>query len=122
MEMTGKPWPWTVQAQEIVQRAIRDGAPKVDLLPDEFGEELAQCKTRQRLVASENLEDYWVQEVFYRGAWRILSQTDLFDDVGTVLCARNKEETRTLDEILPKAYGARIRIEAVSLITHMTDG
>ena len=112
-----------MNSNTLIYRALNEGAPKVDLFPEDLQRELGSCETRISIPTGGWADNYFNQELFYKGKWRRLGHTSLFDDVATGFCAQTEEDTVTLSELLAHAnYGARIHDDYISIITHMTDG
>lgn len=111
------------QRQKCAEKAINSGAPAIDLMPEDMLRELGGCQTRFIEEDGGWVGKYWNQEVFYRGSWRKVGHTSLYDDVATGLCARTiAEQTLTIARLLPMSFGVRLHDGCVSFITHMTDG
>jgi hypothetical protein len=107
---------------EVLTRAIDSGCQRVDLFPEDLRSEFGDCETRITLVKSW-VGKYYIQEIFYKGCWRKVGHTSLYDDVATGFCAPNIESTMTMASLLSgMVYGARVHDDYVSIITHMTDG
>jgi len=121
-----KPW-GPRERQRFVEKVLgpNSSVEPVDLMPEDLPA-LLSCETRMVQNPAEPgwLSAWWEQQVFYSGKWLKVGVTDLFDDVRTVRCSCGAPEnqTQTVANLVPIAYGARLGAETISFITHMTDG
>lgn len=99
----------------------------IDVEADDVEREFAHCELKPRLVEGSWVGPYYRTDVFYKGEWRSVGKTSLFDDVATGWCDRTPEESLAhAEHAVHNNFGARLfdngESYCVSFITHMTDG
>jgi len=113
---------------KTANRAVQEGAPKIDFMPKETRALLINAPTRTVRVknrfAGFNVPYLFRAQIYAGGKWLCLGVTSLYDDVATGECTQKKKEVRYVPSKLLAypIYGARIHSGYLSVITHMTDG
>lgn len=112
--------------QILAQALALDYVHAVDIGWRDLENEFVQCETKVERIEGQGVWagfSYWRQLVLYRGRWRYVGQTDLYDNVGTGWCDPDAETAGArLQQMILFAWGARVSDEHVSFITHLSDG